>query len=303
LIEIVPARAGGPHLDPILQDYRRRYQLSETTILNALLEALTTRHAQALLALLAGRPVGAVIISQREGEGRLRLLHTLATAPTAAATLLARADEILLQSGAQHVTGSLPLAPQDPLLEALRQSGYQVIPRARMVLDFPRTGLSLELSPDYRLLPWHERYQDAAAVLLETAHRDSADIAMHPEFAGPEGTQRLFQTIFAGRYGRFDPDHAWLVLAGEQLAGVALNVWHAALLKEGFILDLAVAAAHRRHGLGRALVAATARSFQEAGAPRLGLAVTLANRPAVGLYEGLGFQVEQYFTVVSKSLP
>lgn len=303
MIEIVPACAGGPDLDPILQDYRRRYQLSETAVLNALLEALTTRHAYALLALDAGRPVGAVILSQRGEKAQLRLLHTLDTAPAAAAAaLLERAEEVLFQGGAQHVTGSLPLAPQDPLLEVLGHHGYRVIPRARMVLGLPAADLALCLPSDSQLHPWQERHQDAAAALFEAAHRDSTDTALYPEFAGREGVQRLLQDVYAGRYGRFDPALACMVLQADALVGLALNVWHAALPAQGFILDLAVGEAHRRRGLGRALVRATARSFQEAGAQGLGLAVTLANRPAVALYEGLGFQVEQFFSMLHKDL-
>jgi ribosomal protein S18 acetylase RimI-like enzyme len=264
---------------------------------------LATRRAQALLALVAGRPVGAVILSQGQGEGHLRLLHALDTAPEAAPALLERAEDLLRQNGARHLGGSLPLASQDSLAELLRRRGYQVTPRARLVLDLAGAGPAFALPPGAELLPWEEGAEDAAAALLEAAHRDTADITLHPEFAGLEGARQLLQAVHAGRYGRFDPALARMAWAGGQLAGLALNVWHAALAQQGFILDLAVAAAHRRRGLGRALVAATARAFREAGAPALALAVTLENRPAVALYEGLGFQVEQHFCVVQKDLP
>lgn len=301
-MEIVAARAGGSDLEPILQDYRRRYQLSETAVLNALFESLAAQRAQAWLALDAGRPVGAIILSQQGKEAHLRLLHTMETAPAAAAALLEQTEALLRQGKAERISGSLPFSPQDPLLQVLRQHGYQATPRARLVLDLAAVDTALPHLPGYRFVSWQASYQDAAAVLLELAHRDSADIALQPEFAGLEGIQRLFQMVFAGHYGRFDPDLAWMALAGEQLAGLALNVWHAALQTQGFILDLAVAPAHRRQGLGRALVLTTAHAFREAGAPKLGLAVTLVNRPAMALYEGLGFQVEQYFSVIDKVL-
>jgi ribosomal protein S18 acetylase RimI-like enzyme len=244
-----------------------------------------------------------MILSEQGEEAHLRLLHTLDKAPAAAADLLEQAEALLRHGETQRITGSLPLSPQDPLLQVLRQQGYRATPRARLILDLTAADIALPQLPGYRLVPWQADYQDAAAALLEMAHRDSADIALHPEFAELEGIQRLFRTVFAGRYGRFDPDQVWMALVDEQLVGLALNVWHAVLPTQGFILDLAVTPAHRRRGLGRALVLTTARAFREAGAPYLGLAVTLANRPAVALYQGLGFQVEQYFSVVGKALP
>jgi len=298
-MEIVAARAGGPELEPVLQDYRRRYHLSETVVLNALLEALTARHAHALLALDAGRPVGAAILSQRGEEAQLRLLHALDGAPDAAPVLLARVDELLRPGETRRITGSLPLGPQDPLLAALRGQGYAVTPRARLVLEWAAARPAAP-PPGYELQPWQDRFQDAAVTLLERAHRESADSALHPEWAGREGTARLLQAVYAGRFGRFDPAQSATAWAAGALAGLSLNVWHAALPDQGFILDLAVAPAHRRQGLARALVAAAAAAFQEAGAHRLGLAVTLDNRPAVALYAGLGFQVDQYFSVVAK---
>jgi len=303
-MEIVPTGAGGPELDLILQDYRRRYHLSETVVLNALFDALATRRASARVALESGRAVGAVVLSRRGEEGQIRLLHALGEAPTAEAALLAQAEELLRQGGAQRVTGSLPLATTDRLVDILRQHGYQVISRSRMVLDLAAVAV-LEPPPlpwGYGLTPWQEAQEESAVALLDEAHRDSADSALYPEMAGLEGARKLLQNVESSHYGRFAPELARMVWYGESLAGLALNVWHAALPGQGFILDLAVAAAHRRQGLGRALVLATARAFQEAGADVLSLAVTLDNRPAVELYAGLGFQVEQHFSVLQKDI-
>jgi ribosomal protein S18 acetylase RimI-like enzyme len=303
-MEIVPTGAGGPELDSILQDYRRRYHLSENVVLSALLDALASRRAQALVALENGRPVGAIVFSQRGAEGQLRLVHALEQAPAAEAALLEQAEERLRQGNVQRITGSLPLASTDRLAGILCQHGYEVISRSRMVLDLSGGPPlpEVDLAPGYELTPWQESRHDAAAVLIEEAHRDSADSALYPELAGLEGARRLIEGVGAGRYGRFDPAMARMAFCGEDMAGLALNVWHAGLSGQGFILDLSVTAAHRRQGLGRALVVATAQAFQQAGAAVLGLAVTLANRPAVALYEGLGFQVEQRFSVLQKDL-
>lgn len=302
-MEIVPVGAGGPDLEPILQDYRQRCGLTEAAVLNTLLDALSGRRAQALVALRSGRPVGAIVVGQRGPEGQIRFWHALARERTAPAALLQRAEEALAQAGARRISGSLVLLPGGPLERALRRRGYQIAARARMVLDLAAgPPPPSPLPPAYRIAPWTDSYRPAAGELLAGAHLDSADAALYPELAGPEGPQRLLERACAGMYGRFDPALAPMLLAGADLAGLCLNVWHAALPNQGFILDLAVAPAHRRRGLGRALVVASAQAFYQAGARTLGLAVTLANRPAVALYEGLGFQVEQHFCVLHKDL-
>lgn len=303
-MEIVPVGAGGPDLEPILQDYRQRWGFTEAAVLNTLLDALAGRRAQALVALRSGRPVGAIIVGQRGSEGQIRFWHVLAGEKKATPeALLQRAEEALAQAGVRHIGGTLVFSPGGPLERALRRRGYRIAARARMVLDLTAGPLPLSpLPPAYTLIPWTDSYRPAAIELLAGAHLDSADAALYPELAGPDGPQRLLERACAGMYGRFDPALAPMLLAGDNLAGLCLNVWHAALPHQGFVLDLAVAPAHRRRGLGRALIAASAQAFHRAGAQALGLAVTLANRPAVALYEGLGFQVAQHFGVLHKDI-
>ncbi len=301
-MEIVTVRAGGADLEPILQDYRRRYDLGEAAVLNVLLDALSSRRAQALVALRSGRPVGAIVVSQRGAEGQIRFWHVLEGETVALEPLLRRAEEVVSRAGARRVGGTLVFPPGDPLEQALRRHGYRLAARARMVLDLGAGPPPPLWPPAYRLSPWMDTYEAAAVELLARAHQDSADAALYPELAGPEGPRRLLERVRAGMYGRFDPALAPIALAGAELAGLCLNVWHAALPGQGFILDLAVAPARRRRGLGKALVVASAQAFHRAGAQALGLAVTLANRPAVALYEELGFQVEQHFSLLHKEL-
>ncbi len=153
----------------------------------------------------------------------------------------------------------------------------------------------------YCLIPWDRGHLEEAAVLLADAPSD--DAWLYPEFAGRAGARRLLQGAMVGRFGRFQPCLSPMALTGEELAGFALATWHPLLPQEGFLLHLFVAPPHRRQGLGRALVLAAATAFREAGADRLGLAVTLSNFVALRLYEQLGFQVEYRFAVFRKDLP
>ncbi len=291
-MEIVPGGPNGPAIEPVLRDYRQRYALAEEAVLNVVMEALATGRARSLVAVEGGRPVGAVVLSQQGPQGRLHLLHALGDDPLVLAALLDRAEEDLA-----HVTATLPTFPGGQQEGTFRQRGYQVIPRARMVLELSSFTAAEAVPEGFRLVPWQAGRQQGAAALVWSAHQTAEDRAIYPDLADPGAVEQFLESCAAGAWGRFDPDLAPMALRGEDLAGLCLTVWHAGLPGQGFILDLAVAAAQRRRGLGRALVVAAAQRFRAAGAAALGLAVTWANEPARRLYQGLGFRVEQRFVV------
>ncbi len=297
-ITIRPIRPGDPFWHRVLQDYRARHALSEEVVLDALLGALASGQARALVALRSGRPVGGVVLSRQAGRGRIHLLHALPEAAGLEAALLRRAEEALRsEEGLTRITATLPLLPDDRLAETFRRAGYRVLARARMERDLAGPLPEPVLPAGYRLSRWAEPFREAAAALIALSHQGEEDLFLHPELAGPTGGQQLVQQVQEGVFGTFAPDCSRLGLQGETLAGLCLAVWHAALPGEGFILDLCVHPAHRRRGVGRALVLATARAFQSVGAETLSLAVTLSNRPALHLYQDLGFVIEQRFGI------
>jgi len=309
-LEIVAAAPGGPSLEAVLQDYARHYGLGQDAALNLLVEALASRQARALLALEAGRPVGAVVLSRREGEGRIHLLHALAEAPAARDALLERAEEELAGSGElTRLSATLPFSVGEVLEETFSRRGYRSIGRGRMVLSLDTPPAEVAAPAGYRLQPWQDEQISAAAALMQEIHATQDDLALYPELATPAGAEGLLRRCLAGGFGPFDPASSCIALAEGAsgparplLVGLCLAVWHPGYPGQGFILDLGVSSAHRRRGLGRALVVATARAFAQAGARALGLAVTLSNRPALSLYESLGFRLEERFLVFHRPL-
>ncbi len=78
-----------------------------------------------------------------------------------------------------------------------------------------------------------------------------------------------------------------VAVAGADVAGYAIA--HVAA-DEGEILNLGVAAAHRRRGVGRRLVQAMVATLAARGAAAVYLEVRESNAAARGLYQELGFR-------------
>lgn len=301
-MEVVPLAPGGPGIEGLLEDYRHRAGFPEALVLGPLTEALASRQARGFLALEGGTPVGLAVVSHEGREGRIHLLHALPGHARALPLLLEEAErELTRRRGLRTLSATLPLLPGVELEAALRAHGYRYALRARMHLALTGPMPAPVPPAGYRLLPWDDaRLEEAVALATDTP---SDEAWLYPEFAGPTGVRRLLEGAVAGRFGRFEPRLSPLALTGETLAGFALATWHPLLPQEGFLLDLFVAPLHRGRGLGRALVLAAATAFREAGASRLGLAVTLSNTVALRLYQQLGFQIEYRFAVFRKELP
>ena len=112
--------------------------------------------------------------------------------------------------------------------------------------------------------------------------------AQFQTFEDPEGGVALSARLSAFREELARPwarlRAAWL---GEEVVGYAL-FWHVA--DEVHLLNVAVAPAHRRRGLGRALLEELVRYAREHAAAKIFLEVRVSNTPAIQLYEAFGFE-------------
>jgi ribosomal protein S18 acetylase RimI-like enzyme len=117
----------------------------------------------------------------------------------------------------------------------------------------------------------------------------------------PEAFHALLAEVYAGDPGllpfadwwraveddpEFDPELCYLLLTEtDEVAAVAL-CWNS-----GFLKDIAVHPAHRRRGLGRALLLHLLGTFRERGLARVDLKVAKNNPDrAWKLYESVGFK-------------
>jgi GNAT superfamily N-acetyltransferase len=91
-----------------------------------------------------------------------------------------------------------------------------------------------------------------------------------------------------------------LVVDGDRIVGIALNYRYEGD-DEGWTQQLAVDAAYRGRGLGRALLQETFRRFHAVGLRRSGLS-TDSRTGALGLYEHVGMRVRSSYTRYTKRL-
>ena len=103
-------------------------------------------------------------------------------------------------------------------------------------------------------------------------------------FASP-WTRAMFEKELSGQFPQSKTTAAWL---NGKLAAYCV-AWTAA--DETHIVNFAVDPKLRRQGIGKALVQRLFADARRAKAPRVTLEVRVSNRPALRLYERMGFQI------------
>ncbi|MFC4158765.1 ribosomal protein S18-alanine N-acetyltransferase [Chitinimonas lacunae] len=83
-----------------------------------------------------------------------------------------------------------------------------------------------------------------------------------------------------------DGHRGWVAVEGEEVLGFAIVMQ---VLDEASLLNLGVAAAHQRRGIGRRLVEFVIEDATENGAAVMQLEVRISNQAAKSLYRRLGF--------------
>lgn len=100
------------------------------------------------------------------------------------------------------------------------------------------------------------------------------------------------QASFDGEYGRLLEDASVVAIDGSVLVGAVLTVhrppWEG-LADCPLIIELFVDRGHRRRGIGKHLIERVVKSLAESGEHQVSLRMAVDNRPALALYDSLGF--------------
>ena len=170
---------------------------------------------------------------------------------------------------------------------------------ARLFMTLPLSNSNFEapaVIPDIELRRWSEQDYQASAGIITAAYRDHVDSEINDQYRTLSGSLRFLNNIvrFPG-CGTFDPESSLVAVdrRSHELAGVILcsRVRH----DTGHVTQICVLPEYRGHGLGKAMLAATARNLTQRKFTGLSLTVTEANTPAVDLYERLGFARKRVF--------
>ncbi len=165
--------------------------------------------------------------------------------------------------------------------------------RLKMEFDFRKTAVPAPGLPDgYHFRAWHPNLLEQHAAVKFAAFQGEPDCRLFPCLASLDGCLDLMRSIVTHR--AFLPSATWLIeFTGNEFAGDVpcasiQGMWDSATT--GAIQNVGVVPEHRGIGLGRALVAKSLIGFCESGITRVTLNVTAENRPAVALYESIGFR-------------
>lgn len=131
----------------------------------------------------------------------------------------------------------------------------------------------------------------------------TADVIIRPyEHADESGVAALWRDVFPNNRSWHDPltdvrrkvaQNDGLLLVGVMRGTLIATVMIGYDGHRGWLYRVAVAATHRRQGIGRALVRAAEERLRERGCPKINLQVEGGNRAVVGFYERLGYAVEE----------
>ena len=189
-----------------------------------------------------------------------------------------------------------------------RRRGLRAVQRHLAAADAPGLALLVARGWEVRRPGWSLRLEAATPVeapVLPAGYAvrpmREADLgAVHTlvtEAFAAYGPTSTYADWRAGTVDRADATvgHGRVAIRAGEVVGACLVVDPTDLgpEAEAWVPELAVARGHRRQGLGRALLAATALAARERGVPRLGL-YTHSGTGALSLYEGVGLVVRHH---------
>lgn len=93
---------------------------------------------------------------------------------------------------------------------------------------------------------------------------------------------------------RFQPDLFLVGLLEDRLVGTVMAGYDG---HRGWINYLAVAPAHRRQGIGRALLGAAEDALRALGCPKINLQVRRTNREVAAFYQAVGFREDDVLSL------
>lgn len=165
----------------------------------------------------------------------------------------------------------------------------------RRDLDSKET-LQPTLPDGFIWLPWHPRLCEPHGRVIYQSFSGDLDSLVFPTFRRLDACLRLMRGVASS--GGFLPMGTWLIVrpnerAYEKVDYCATIQGIRSDFRTAAIQNVAVRPEFRRRGLGRAIVLKGLEGFRASGCAAVTLEATAENRPALELYESLGFEITQ----------
>ncbi|MHB9026010.1 MAG: GNAT family N-acetyltransferase [Armatimonadota bacterium] len=258
-----------------------------------------TRKSDGVVALADGALHGLLLFEVVDQTAELTLPwtlppdHSLATDLTEAVLQVLREDHPELR----YIRAERQLLPGNTDPGGLEAAGFACYWRRRMMLELADVRDDPEVPVGYRITHWHIRYLDHAAEVVYRANLGTLDAELYAPFFGdsPAQCRKGLLAILAGRYGPIHPQATLCAFCDDRLVGINLVISEGERLAS--IVEVSVDPAHQRRRLGRALLQRSLRVLKHENYERVELAVTQENRPAIRLYQALGFTNLEEFPV------
>ncbi|MFO7743654.1 MAG: GNAT family N-acetyltransferase [Anaerolineae bacterium] len=260
-------------------------------------DAVRGGRADGWIAHQGDRALGLAVCTERDGNGRINFIHVLryCEEEQCAARLVRKTVNELRRSQVSRITcEAIVLNCERQIHRAFEELGLRSLERLVMSLDLPRSLPEPTLPSRYELIPWSDGHMESVIDLIHDANAGTVDQLVYPEMKTLEGTHRMVQAVRDGATASFDDAASPILLHDGGPCGALLFTRPAP--DQGFVAEMAVAKAHRRKGLGEALLTQALLTAQGRGVRRVRLGVTKENVPAVNLYRKLGFAPEQRVT-------
>jgi ribosomal protein S18 acetylase RimI-like enzyme len=174
---------------------------------------------------------------------------------------------------------------------------FRVHPRQFMLLPLAEAKLSgRPISAGLRTEPWTDRAFESAAQLIQLAYANHVDGEINDQYRSEAGGLKFLRNIvLLPGCGQFLPEASFLVrpVTGDRLVAMVLTSTVAQGV--GHTTQLCVLPGYQGHGIGRQLMEGSIQALQRRHYEALSLTVTSINKPAVRLYEHLGFRTIKTF--------
>ena len=174
---------------------------------------------------------------------------------------------------------------------------FRLHSRQFMLLKLDEANLEdRPLSPGLRIEQWTDRAFESAARLIQLSYANHVDGEINDQYRSEAGGMKFLRNIvLLPGCGQFLPEASFIVRPGTGERPIGMVLTSTVAEGVGHTTQLCVMPGHQGHGVGRQLMEHSIQALRREGYEALSLTVTSINRPAVQLYEHLGFRTIKTF--------